>query len=145
MSDQLVADDIVSQAMGLDLPEGEYAICGGAVLAIHGLRATADIDMVVTPRIYGQFQQHGWREKIRPDSDRSHALLHGVFDMATVWSVNDYQPDPQNLIQNAVSTRRLSFVRLEEVLKWKRACQRPKDVRDVELIEAYLSLSSRPE
>lgn len=137
MDKQLTAPDIVAKVKALGLPLGEYAVCGGAVLAVRSMRSTQDIDMIVTQKIYDRLREEGWKEKIRPDSDRSHILLEDPFDVSVGWSVNDYKPDSQRLISSAELIEGIPFVALQEVLRWKRACRRPKDIRDIQLIEHY--------
>ena len=44
----------------------------------------------------------------------------------------------QNIIDKAEIIDGLTFVRLEEVLKWKKMMNREKDKKDVEIIENYL-------
>ena len=52
------------------------------------------------------------------------------------WSV-------QELIRGAEIIDGLPFVRIEEVLKWKRLNGREKDLKDAELIGRYLDLGYR--
>jgi hypothetical protein len=44
----------------------------------------------------------------------------------------------QNIIDKAEIIDGLTFVRLEEVLKWKKMMNREKDKKDIEIIENYL-------
>ncbi len=46
--------------------------------------------------------------------------------------------DTPVLIENAEIIDGLAFVRLEEVLKWKKSRNKEKDQKDIELIENYL-------
>lgn len=57
-----------------------------------------------------------------------------------VWK--DWQPgiwDFGQLIRNSEIIEGVPFVRLEEVLKWKKLRMSPKDTGDIELIENFLS------
>lgn len=50
----------------------------------------------------------------------------------------EYTPDPQYLIDNAEIINGVPFVKLEEVIKWKKAFGRPKDLEDIKRIEEFL-------
>lgn len=131
--------DIISEVKKLNLPQGKYAVVGSGAIAIKGIRPAHDIDLVVTHDIYDGFKSAGWEEVRFPNTLRPWVLFKEVFDISTSWSVEGYQPDPAQLIQNAEIIEGVAFVRLEDLLKWKKACRRDKDLADIELIEAYLN------
>lgn len=51
--------------------------------------------------------------------------------MPGIWNIED-------LIKNADIIDGLAFVKLEEVLRWKKMRGKEKDKKDVEIIEGYL-------
>jgi uncharacterized protein (TIGR00730 family) len=120
----------------LGLPAGQYVVCGSAAMAVRGLRAAGDIDLLVLPGLYAQLERSGWHERRFPGSDRPRALHHGPFDAATTWSVGAFRPDPARLIADAEVIDGIAFVPLATVAAWKRACGRPKDLADLDLIAA---------
>ncbi len=44
--------NIVKEVKSLGLPEGEYAVFGSGPLAVHKIRDTRDIDLLVSPKLY---------------------------------------------------------------------------------------------
>ena len=53
-------------------------------------------------------------------------------------------PRQKNLLKMAEIIEGIPFAPLTEVLKWKKAFGRPKDVVDIELIEQYLESHKHP-
>jgi len=138
--------NIVQEVKDLGLPSGKYAVVGSGPLAVRKLRAARDIDLIVTQDIYDALRAKGWREENFPEKPgRPWVLFHGPFDVSTTWSVNDYEPSPEQLMRNADLIDGVPFVRLKDVLQWKRTCRREKDLHDVALIEAHLKLKGQSE
>jgi hypothetical protein len=69
-------------------------------------------------------------------------LYKDNIEVGDVWDYGEYNPDPQLLINDADIIDGVPFVRLEEVLKWKKAYGREKDKMDIKLIEEYLKNQS---
>lgn len=133
--------DIVSEVKKLNLPTGKYAVVGSGAMAIRNIRPAHDIDLIVTKDIYGQLKASGWKEVHFSGTLRPWVLFNGPFDVSTSWSVGDYLPKPTELIKNADNIGGVAFVRLEDLLKWKKTCRTDKDLADIKLIEAYLNSS----
>lgn len=132
--------NIVESVKSLDLKPGTYAVVGSGPLHVRKLREAHDIDLIVTEEVYATLKDLGWKENLYPDNPgRPKALYNGDFDASTSWSVGNYNPDPADLIANTDVIDGVAFVKLSEVLQWKQACGRPKDVADVKLIKKYLS------
>jgi len=130
--------DIVKEVKSLRLPAGSYAVVGSGPLAIRGIRPAHDIDLIVTQAVYDQLKELGWKEENFPNTERPWVLFHKNFDVSTSWSVNDYKPSAQQLIKDADVIEGIAFVRLEDVLMWKKTCRRKKDLEDIKLIEKYI-------
>jgi catechol 2,3-dioxygenase-like lactoylglutathione lyase family enzyme len=130
--------DIFEKIRQLNLPNGSYVVVGGAVLQAHGIREANDIDILVTPKIYKQFKMNGWPEQ-ETGTDRW-VLIKDVFEVGKDWNFKKfgYRPKVKDLIKKSETINSIPFVRLEEILRWKRALGRPKDVPDILLIESYL-------
>jgi hypothetical protein len=131
--------NIPAEVQKLELPLGEYAVVGSGPLAVRGIREAHDIDLVVTPQLYDQLKKDGWDEEHIPDSKREWVLSHGPFDVAATWSVEGYEPEVPQLIADAELIDGVAFVRLEDVMRWKKACAREKDLADIRLIEQFLA------
>lgn len=130
--------NIIEEVKKLNLPKGKYAVVGSGPLDIRNIRPAHDIDLIVSQDIYDKLKSMGWEEVNFPNTGRPWVLFHGLFDVSTSWSVNDYKPSPQQLIRDADLIGGVPFVRLEDVLQWKTTCRRAKDLKDIKLIEEYL-------
>lgn len=145
--DRLLVEDIRS----LNFPLGQYAVTGGAVLAVHGIRKNGDIDILVTNELYEQLKRDGWEEKYIPApgvcADFS-VLQKGNYEAFTLRGFDskhyncdvDYQPDNKVLIESADFIDEVPFITLEDLRMFKIAYAREKDLRDVEMIDAHLEM-----
>ena len=55
------------------------------------------------------------------------------------WDFSHYSPTLEQLLETATVIDGVPFASLEEVRKWKAGGERPKDVADLALIDAYLA------
>ncbi|WNV85034.1 hypothetical protein [Umezawaea sp. Da 62-37] len=132
--------DIFEQVKALELPERQYVVFGAGPLAAHGIRDTADVDLFVTTALYEELKASGWAE-MGTRSSGLH-LSSGIFETDETWVYGDYSPTVEELVEAADIIDDVPFAPLTEVLKWKRALGRPKDVQDVALIEQHLRMRS---
>jgi len=116
----------------LNLPSDQYAVFGSGPLAIRGLRESSDCDIIVKSDV--------WKELCN-----KYPFKEGTKDRIEIGNVeifNTWRPpvaDLNTMIDTAEVIDGIRFVRLEYVLAWKKARAKPKDVRDVQLIQHYLS------
>ncbi len=130
--------EVVAKIKKLDFPLGEYALFGSVPLAAHGIRGCRDIDVVAAPELYNRLKtMRGWKENVLPDGTK--VLVKDNVEIYPEWGWGrEYKPGTQRLIDEADSIEGIPVVRLEEVLAWKKAAGREKDLNDVRLIEEYL-------
>jgi hypothetical protein len=130
--------DIFEAVGRLGLPVGRYVVFGSGPLAAHGIRETGDVDLLVTTALYEALRADGWEEKILGGPFGGRFLVRGVYEVTDSWDYGDYNPTPEALIAAAEMINGIPFAPLAEVLRWKQAFGRPKDLADVELIEQHL-------
>ncbi len=128
--------NIISEIKELNLPLGQYVVFGSGPLVIHGIRETRDIDLLVTKELYSQLKNEVWEEK-ELDSGGNY-LSKDVIEVDDSWSYGSYNPAPEEIIAKAEIHHGIPFAPLTEVLKWKEAFGRPKDIQDAELIKEYI-------
>lgn len=136
--------NIFEKVKSLNLPLGKYAVFGSGPLMAHGLRESRDIDILTIPEVYESLKsQGGWEEKQWPSGDRY--LAKEEFEIVIEWTYKNqesgefYDSDIKNLIDEADIINGIPFVKLEEVLAWKKVRGKEKDLRDIQLIEEYLN------
>lgn len=130
--------NLFDELRSLSLPLGQYVVASSAAMMAHGIREAKDIDLVVTPMLYELLELRGWEVvDIRPDF---RVLRRGLAEAAPhMVTCPGYQPNIIDLIANADIVGGFPFMRLSEIVKFKRAMGRPKDLKDIELIIAYLN------
>ncbi|MBI2798192.1 hypothetical protein HYX70_02705 [Candidatus Saccharibacteria bacterium] len=130
--------NIIDEVKKLNLPIGSYAVFGSGPMQVRKIKPfNKDIDLIVTPQLYEQMKSAGWDEKFWDEGTRY--LVKGILEVCDTWDYPPYHPDVAKLIKQAEVIEGVPFVQLEEVLKYKKAYNRPKDQVDAKLIEDYLS------
>ena len=131
-------EELFQKVKELNLPIGEYALFGSAPMGVRGLRECHDIDIIVTEKLWNDYKNKSeWKlMEIREDNNYFEGLRN---DDIELWK--DWWPgwNVDKLIQEAEIIDGLPFVKLEEVIKWKRFRAREKDLKDVEIIEKFKS------
>jgi len=132
--------DIYKEIDQLDLPTGEYVVLGSGVLGALGIRAIADVDLLVTPRLFTRLRERGWEySTLDYDGQLREKLTFGVAEAFQDFWYGDQKPDPAQLIANAELIKGIPFLPLAALLKIKHVLGRPKDQSDITLIENYLA------
>lgn len=131
-------NELFKKVKDLYLPIGEYALFGSVPMGVRGLRECHDIDIIVTEKLWNEYRdKYGWSlVKTQHENKYSDGLRNNDIEM---WK--DWWPkwDIKKLIQGAEIIDGLPFVKLEEVLKWKKHIAREKDLKDVKIIEKFLA------
>jgi len=131
--------DIFSRIKKFNLPFGQYAVFGSALLDVWRLRSANDLDIIVTPELFDKLKKEGWEEK---QGNGFTILSKGDANITTVQDKptdGDYFPDRLELIRNAIIINEIPFVRVEEVVACKTAYGRPKDLQDIKFLKDYLA------
>lgn len=129
--------NIFEELKRLGLPTGQYVVFGGGSMAAHGIRMPSDIDILVTNELYERLREQGWQdeEEIRPGLTR---IVKDKYDVTPDISCGSYNPNKQELIDNAKIINGIPFLPLNELIKFKKEKGREKDLKDIELIKKYL-------
>lgn len=121
----------------LNLPLGSYALFGSAPLGIRNLKECNDIDIIVTPELWETCLNKGWT--LKESENKPACLILNDNNDIELWK--EWGPGPWDilrLISEAEILDDLPFVKLENLLKWKKLNAREKDLKDVEIIENFL-------
>jgi hypothetical protein len=131
--------DIFQNVEALHLPPNQYVVFGSGPLEAYGIRPTRDVDLFVTSVLYQELKVAGWEEKTWDLMPGKYLAKDGLYEADDTWHYGDYDPTPEEIIAVADIIRGVPFAPIIEVLKWKRAFGRPKDLADIALIEQYLA------
>ncbi|MBI2590599.1 MAG: nucleotidyltransferase domain-containing protein [Candidatus Blackburnbacteria bacterium] len=121
-----------------NLPEGEYAVFGSAVMAVRGFREAPNIDIIVTDKLWNELSDRGHK----PDEEGF--IRISQIKISNWW----FAPTRKNIptmIKEAEIIKDVPFVRLEEVRHYKTFINREKDKNDVKLINQFLSSTEADE
>ncbi len=128
-------NEFLKKLKELNLPKGKFAIFGSGPMGVRGLRKIRDIDLIVTEDLFNILKNKEKWLKVREKPCES--LEKDEIEACKEWGPGEW--DINKLIQEAEIIDGLPFVRLEEVLKWKKTYNRDKDKKDIKLIEEYLN------
>jgi hypothetical protein len=129
--------NLIEDIKNLDLPYGEYSVVGSAAMSVRGLREHKDVDILVTKSLYEKLKEKGWNVKqVRLDFQ---VVEFGIFEASPdMVTLSNYKPDIQTIINNSEIIDGIPFSNLQDVLDFKIAMGREKDLKDVELIKNFL-------
>ena len=131
----MTKEEIISKVKSLDLPINSYIVFGSCPLTVCGIREAKDIDLLVSKEIYQKLRNSGWKELYKNPRDKP--LVHDVFEAHENWNFSSYSPTLEYLLTNAINIDGVLFASINDVLKWKTASGRLKDLTDIKLIELY--------
>lgn len=116
----------------LNLPAGKFAVFGSGLLCARKLKECKDIDIIVYKNIFLEFEKKkDWKKGVSPNG--SEYLKNEYIELYYEWKPGKWNEN--NLIREADIIYGLPFVRLREVLKWKKNYGRENDKKDIELIK----------
>lgn len=124
--------DIKSKILSLNLPKDSFIVVGSGILQALGIRDSDDIDMVVSQEAFGKLDQAGWQHDKWSDQV---VLKRDEFDIGTTWAGEKVG----TLLQKATVVEGIPYLSLADLRAWKSNRGRPKDLRDIELIDDYLT------
>lgn len=128
-------DQIITAVKSLNLPVGSYIVFGSCPLAVAGIRESSDIDLVVSLEIFDVLCAAGWQR--HEDKGMVKSCTQGPFDVHTGWDFGTYNPTLADLLGAADIVDAIPFASLGEVRKWKSVSARPKDLKDIALIDEF--------
>ncbi|HEY4516696.1 MAG TPA: hypothetical protein VJG64_02015 [Candidatus Paceibacterota bacterium] len=132
----MTGKEIIEKVKALNLPSDSYVVDGSCPMAIAGLRESNDIDLLVSKELFEQLRERGWREHEKGPDDKP--LVYDVFEAHSHWDFSPYVFTLEQLLKTVTIVEGIPFASLQEVRNWKAAAARPKDLKDIELIDAYL-------
>lgn len=128
--------DIKAKIIDLSLPKNSFVVVGSGILAVLGLRQSDDIDLIVTKELFEKLKIEGWETSYWQDQV---VLKKDVYDVGTTWLGQTLE----ELLPNAQTIDGIPFLSLTDLRQWKTMMGRPKDLKDIALIDAYTSRSTK--
>ena len=117
-------------------------VTGGAVMAAHGLREAADIDIFVSQDLFENCIASGWEvhQWTKPGREGQQWLKRDIFELYDRFWYEGRYYSLQELLREAQKINGIHFAPLYWLMNFKKSYGRPKDITDVTLIEDYLKI-----
>jgi len=122
----------------LPYPRSKMLIIGSGTLALLGLRKNKDIDIWVTEDLFQKVSQNNLFNKTvgKISGDVSYTTKDGkieIFDR-----LSPLKDKVEEHLKRSIVVQGFYFQSPEDVLNWKKAANRTKDIHDIKLLQNYL-------
>lgn len=132
--------NVIEKVKSLSFPDGQYVVVGSGILAVKGIRESHDIDIVVIPVLFEKCKAEGWEQVPWTYEKMDQVYLKkDEFELYLDVNCKDFNPTFQELFQRAEIIDGVVFASLQDTINFKRAYNKPKHLKDIELIEQYLN------
>ncbi len=132
--------NIVQEVKKLELPAGEYMVFGSGVMSALGIKESQDIDLLVSPDLFYELKTRGWAQDEKEIDGRMRTrLVFGIFEAHKDFWYGAEDQDVLGMIQKTQLIEEIPFMSLEDTMEMKLRFGREKDLKDIELIKAYLA------
>ncbi len=130
-------DNIFNEVKALELPLGEYCVVGGGVLSAHSLRPHGDIDLLITKKLQAELEKRDW-QKVQKRIDFEVLVFKNVEASTDMVTLENYKPNINEVIKKSDIINDIPFSNLLDVVDFKKALGREKDLTDIKLIKSFL-------
>lgn len=132
--------NVIEEVKKLDFPIGQYVIVGSGPMVIRGFKEAYDIDIVVTREFFEKCKANGWEVVpwTYPEKIGQIYLKQNNVELYLDVNCGDFNPTTEELIKRADIFEGIPFITLEDMLKFKKAYNREKHRKDIEITEMYL-------
>lgn len=132
---------IIDRVKSTGVPLDSCIVIGSGLLDALGLREAGDIDLVVSQELFDTLNgSEGYVYTQRYGLD---VLDKDDQEIWLAWGIGDDNKGLEELSRDSVVIDGVRFVSPEFLLAWKRSMNRPKDARDIELLEEYLKNNAK--
>lgn len=129
--------NIIQKIKELNLPNDQYVVVSSGILDILGIRKALDVDIAVTKDLFNKIKETGEWEEI--EKYNKIFLKKEGFDIIPQLNWEKYITTVEEANKSALLVEDIPFMNLDELIKFKTALGREKDIRDIELIKDYLN------
>ncbi len=130
--------DYIHRVKELKLPDGEFMVCGSAIMDIFDIRKAQDIDILVSPKLFNMLEKtQGWKKSDEYPMTLEHP--RGIADAKQTLNYMQENYSLQEALPLAIIIDGIPFMGFEMLLNAKRQLAREKDLVDIDLIKKYLA------
>lgn len=134
-------EEEIKKLKELDLPKSDFVVVGSGALAIRGIRGSKDLDVVITPNLWSELIK---KFKVTTDNEWGIETLSidGQMEILnpkdSIYG-NSEAVSFEDLLTQADEIDGIKYINLDHLKKVKAWLGREKDLKDIELIDEYLS------
>jgi len=129
---------LFQKLLSLNLFVEDFAVFGGGPMFAHGIKWTGhDLDIIARGKAWEQASKMGEVKKAKLGKGSVVELFDGTVEIFNDWSPGLW--DINELINAAEYIEGIKFVTLENVIKYKKIYNRPKDLEQIKLIEEFFA------
>lgn len=128
---------LITKLLSLNLPSNDYAVFGSGPMWAHGLKDLChDLDLIARGTVWEKALTLGPSIVPKSGVGLKIPLFNGAIEIFNTWWPGTWDID--KLIDEAEVIEGIRFVKLEEVVRWKRIYNRKTDNLHIRIIEEYL-------
>lgn len=127
---------ILERIRALALPADQFVVAGSGVMDALKLRESRDVDVIVSSELFAELRERGWKRFVEHDEE---VLKYAD---AEAWMTLPYDGVAltfEELLDHSVQIEEVNFVSPQFLIEWKKQKNRPKDLKDIELLEEHLN------
>jgi hypothetical protein len=154
MSIDLISEIIKFNSLGFD--KNDWVVSGGGVLYICGIRSTNDLDVQMRPEVFDKLKKSGkYKTTEITKGDITYTKVN-ISDVIEVYdntelltfylkSFDDILDSsfPYKFYDRLTNLVEVNVTDLLTIRDWKKILGREKDIKDVDLINDYISLNRK--
>lgn len=134
----MLSHPLIQNLLSLNLALEDFAVFGSGPMFAHGIKDLGgDLDLIARGRAWEKASVIKQPVAAKSGTGEVIELFDGLLEIFDIWGPGEW--DVNRLIDDAEIIDGIRFVRLPEVLKWKKLMNRDKDMEHIRLIEEYLS------
>ncbi|MDO8669617.1 MAG: hypothetical protein Q7K65_04965, partial [Candidatus Buchananbacteria bacterium] len=124
----------------LNLPQNSFAIFGSGPMAIRNMREITDLDLIVKPDLWQRLKEKYSKHLVPRKNTGELRIGHiSIFQNWLPWF-----DDVNALIDKADLIDGIRYVKLENVISWKKQMARKKDLQDIKTIQKKSAMKINP-
>ncbi|MFZ2150863.1 MAG: hypothetical protein WAZ12_03925 [Candidatus Absconditicoccaceae bacterium] len=131
---------ILEEIKKLKFPRGHYIVVGSGPMIVRNLRESNDIDIVVSNKLFNKCINNNWEivPRTYPEKLGQFYLRYSCVELYLDVNHGNFNPTLEELLQRADIIDNIPFISLKDLIKLKKAYNKPKHLEDIKNIKLYL-------
>lgn len=126
---KITIKSLLSELKRLNLPADQFAVFGSGPMAIRGIRQAKDLDVAIKDDFFNLLKEK--YKEAKPGQ-----INVGNIEIFAAW--NSLLDNAESVIDRADIINGVRFIKLNDLMIWKKKLGREKDLLDIKIIKDYL-------